>query len=65
MKSFLLHMLSPMNLGAIVVADSEQKAMELLSERFDLVGKKCKFQSKEIKWVKIEMFSKPEVVFVK
>ena len=65
MKSFVVNIISPLNIAAIIVDNNEKSAINLLLKEFSLNNDKCKFQSKEIKWVRTELYNNPEILLVK
>ena len=65
MKSFLIHIIRPINIAAIVVDETFHDAMSQLTKMLSLTGKQLKFQCKQMKWVKTELFYKPQIVFYK
>jgi len=55
----------PINVGAIAVAPAGPEAITLVTTRFSLNKTTCKFKVQEIKWVRTELYKKPEILFVK
>jgi len=65
MKAFIINLNSPINAGAVVVAEEPIIALRTLMDELNLIKSTCKYQIKEIKWVRTELYNKPEVLFTK